>query len=266
MDISRLSACSFPLRTRPLRESLAVIAGAGFRKVDLLGVPMHFPPAPTAEEVADVQAAARETGVQIANLGTYYGRPLPGTDEEAAAELEAARKGMDAAVTLGARSLRIHPGKDRSRETGFALIPFFRDVAREAEQRGLYLGIETHGGLSSDAPAMVELCQEVGSRHFGVLFDPCNCGANDVDYKAAWSTFKDHVTHVHLKDGRRLPDGKWQRVHLGEGEIDGQWLLSELDKAGYAGDVAIEYEVNEIEPPDTGLAKWHAVCERLFKG
>lgn len=263
MDISRLSACSYPLRKRPLRESLQVIADAGFKKVDLLGVEEHFPPTPTTEQLNEVESTAREFGLHIANLGTYYGRPLPGSPEETEAEVEAARRGMDAAVRLGARSLRIHPGKDRSRETGFALVPFFRQIAKDAEQRNLYLGIETHGGLSSDAPAMVELCREVGSRHFGVLFDPCNCAANGVEYKQAWETFKDHVVHVHLKDGRRTAEGKWERVHLGQGEIDARWLLDELNRAGYEGDIALEYEVNEIEAPETGYAKWLEYCKSL---
>ena len=35
--------------------------------------------------------------------------------------------------------------------------------------------------------------------------------------------------------------------------------LRELDRAGYSGDIALEYEVNEIEPPETGLARWRAV-------
>ena len=263
MDLSRLSACSIPLRKRPVAEALRIIADAGFEKVDLLGAEPHFPPVPTEEQLVGIETAAARAGVKIANLGTYYGRPLPGTDEEAAAELTAAQRGMDAAVRLGVRSLRIHPGKDRSRETGFALIPFFRDVAKEAERRDLWLGIETHGGLSSDAPAMVELCQQVGSDRFGVLFDPCNCAANGVDYKQAWSIFKAHVTHVHLKDGHRLPDGTWQRVHLGEGEIDAAWLLDEIERAGYAGDLAVEYEINDIEPAETGLARWYEFCRRL---
>ena len=263
MDLSRLSACSISLRKRPAREALEVIAAAGFRKVDLRGAEPHFPPAPTDEQVAALERDSRDTGVKVANLGTYYGRPLPGTDEEAETELAAARRGMDAAVRLGARSLRIHPGKDRSRETGFALIPFFRAVAKEAEARNLWLGIETHGGLSSDAPAMVELCQEVGSRRFGVLFDPSNCAANGVDYKRAWSIFKDHVTHVHLKDGRPGPDGKWQRVHLGEGEVDSRWLLDELATHGYDGDIAVEYEIGDIEAPETGLKRWFDYCATL---
>jgi sugar phosphate isomerase/epimerase len=263
MDMARLSACSFPLRREPLEYTLDVIAGAGFRKVDLLGVDGHFPPDAPDGRIAALAQLAGARGLRIANLGTYYGRPLPGTAEETEAELALARRGLDAARRLGARSLRIHPGKDRRHETGFALVPFFRRVAREAEARGLLLGIETHGGLSSDAPAMMELCREVGSPAFGVLFDPCNCAANGVDYRAAWETFHDRVVHVHLKDGRTGADGKWQRVHLGEGEIDAPWLLRELDRAGYSGDIALEYEVNEIEPPETGLARWRAVCEAL---
>lgn len=263
MDLSRLSACSIPLRKAPVEDALRVIAAAGFGKVDLLGAEPHFAPDADPQMVQSVARAARDAGVQIANLGTYYGRPLPGTAEETDAEVAAAVRGLDAAVRLGARSLRIHPGKDRSHETGFALVPFFRRVAREAEQRGLYLGIETHGGLSSDAPAMVELCREVGSRHFGVLFDPCNCAGVGVDYKQAWDVFHDHVVHVHLKDGRRGADGKWERTHLGEGEIDFPWLLGALDRQGYDGDLALEYEIANVEPPETGLRRWREYCARL---
>ena len=263
MDLTRLSACSIPLRKRPIAEALQVIADAGFAKADLLGAEPHFPPVPNETQLAEIEHASQRAQVRVANLGTYYGRPLPGTDEEAEAELRSAVAGMEAAVRLGARSLRIHPGKDRSRETGFALIPFFRDVAKEAERHDLFLGIETHGGLSSDAPAMVELCEQVGSKRFGVLFDPCNCAANGVDYKLAWSIFKEHVTHVHLKDGRVAADGKWQRVHLGEGEIDARWLLDELAKHGYDGDIAVEYEINDLEPAETGLKRWYDYCVAL---
>jgi sugar phosphate isomerase/epimerase len=204
-----------------------------------------------------------QAGVRVANLATYYGRPLPGTPQEMASELASACRAMDAAVRFGARSLRLYPGKDRSRETSFALVPFFRAVSAEAERRGLYLGIETHGGFSSDAAGMVELCREVGSRHFGVLFDPANCAGAGVDYRQAWDVFHDQVVHVHLKDGERGPDAKWRRVHLGEGIVDVPWLLGELDRAGYDGDIALEYEIGEVEPPDTGLARWRAYCATL---
>jgi len=263
MDLSRLSACTYPFRRQPLEVALPAIAAAGFAKIDLLGAMPHFSVHPHEFRLEHLETLLRQTGTRVANLGTYFGRNLPGTPEETAAEVAAAMRGMEIAVRLGARSLRIHPGKDRRHETGFALVPFFRAVAAAAEQRGLYLGIETHGGLSSDAPAMVELCREVGSRHFGVLFDPSNCMGAGVDYRQAWSVFREHVVHVHLKDGRRAADGRWERCMLGEGEIDVPWLLRELDAASYRGDIALEYEVNEIEPPETGLARWRAYCASL---
>src|SRR5688572_10873695 len=103
MDLSRLSACSIPLRKRPAAEALQVIADAGFKKVDLLGAEPHFPPVPSAEQLNEVEHAAQRTGVRVANLGTYYGRPLPGSDEETEREVQAAIAGLDAAVKLGAR-------------------------------------------------------------------------------------------------------------------------------------------------------------------
>ena len=60
-------------------------------------------------------------------------------------------------------------------------------------------------------------------------------------------------------------DGKWARVHLGRGRSTPPgWR--ELDRAGYSGDIALEYEVNEIEPPETGLARWRAACEASSLG
>ena len=42
MDITRISACSYPLREKDLDYTLKVISGAGFKKVDLLGRAPHF--------------------------------------------------------------------------------------------------------------------------------------------------------------------------------------------------------------------------------
>jgi sugar phosphate isomerase/epimerase len=62
-----------------MAEALQVIADAGFGKVDLLGAEPHFPPAPDEAQVQEIAATAEAAGVRIANLGTYYGRPLPST-------------------------------------------------------------------------------------------------------------------------------------------------------------------------------------------
>lgn len=266
MDLSRISACSYPLRQRPLPETLRIIAAAGYEKVDLLGTLPHFSVDSRAYDVDQLERLCAALGLRIANLGTYFGRPLSaaGASDDIQAELAAARRGLDLAVRLGARSIRAMPGNDRTHETAFALVPFLRELAREAETRGVYVGVETHGGVTSDAPAMVELCREVGSRHFGVLYDASNLMGAGVDYRQAYETFCDHVVHVHVKDGRRV-DGKWQRTMLGEGEIDVRWITARLVQVGYDGDLALEYEVNDIEPPESGLAKWRKTIEELLR-
>ena len=42
MDTNRLSACSFPLKTRDLDYTLLVISESGFEKMDLVARMPHF--------------------------------------------------------------------------------------------------------------------------------------------------------------------------------------------------------------------------------
>ena len=96
----------------------------------------HFPPAAADDRVDALAQAAGARGLRIANLGTYYGRPLPGTAEETEAEVALARRGMDAPAAWGPAPCASTPAATAAEETGFALVPFFRQVAREAEARG----------------------------------------------------------------------------------------------------------------------------------
>jgi sugar phosphate isomerase/epimerase len=83
-----------------------------------------------------------------------------------------------------------------------------------------------------------------------------------VEYQSAFETMRDHITHVHLRDGKYVED-EWQYAMLGEGEIDLRWVLDSLEGVGYDGTIALEYEINDIEPPETGLKKWYVACEGI---
>jgi len=263
-SLERLSTCSICLSKSPLDEALGVIAAAGYKKVDLLGRMPHFSIDPAELSVDQIESAARRHGVEIANIGAYFGQALSkeSSPQEIDAEIEAALRGIEIARRLGSRSIRVQPGAKRDHETAYALVPFFKEVAKAAEPHGINIGIETHGGITSDAPAMADLAQKVGFENFGVIYDPCNLVGGGVDYKAAYEAFWQCVVHVHLKDGRHV-DGTWQRVMFGDGEIDMDWILRRLEADGYPNDIALEYEVNIIEPPETGLVTWIERYERL---
>ena len=257
MDPSRISTCTYPLRERPVAEALATLAACGFTKVDLWGRPPHFSADPAEVDPAAVEAAAAAAGVRIANLGSYPGAAFA---SDSAAEQQAALDEMtatiDLAVRFGARSIRVRPGTGEDPAVIARIAPLFRESAAYAEARGIALGMENHQGSLAGLPdACVELCERVGSKHFGILYEPCNLLHGGVDYRAVFDRFAPWIVHVHVKDGA-VADGVFTRTHLGEGDIDYAWVVESLERLGYDGDYALEYEICDIEPIETGLPRW----------
>jgi sugar phosphate isomerase/epimerase len=265
MELARISTCTYPLRARPAAEALAAMGKAGFKKVDLWGNVPHFSADPAKCDHAALEAAAKTAGVRIANLGTYCGGDFASDSEETLAKALAEMKAtIDLAVRFGARSIRVRPGTGEDPAIIPRIAPLFAESAAYAAQRGIHLGMENHGGsLAGNVEAAVRLCEAVGSKHFGVLYEPCNLAHARVDYKAALDAFKPWIVHIHVKDGRwacpeqsRGAGDKFQATHLGEGEIDYPWIVGQLEALGYRGAYALEYEICEVEPLETALPRW----------
>jgi len=254
MDMNRLSACTYPLRDRPWQEALDVIARVGYQKVDLLGRTPHLSLDPAECDPAAIRKSAEALGLQIANLGTYAGRGFASRDEAAQeAELAATRRAIDVAALFGARSIRVVPGDDDPGGID-RLAPWFARSAEYAAQKGVFMGFETHGGgISCNISNTRRLCEAVASPWFGVLYDPCNVMGAGVDYRMALWEFREHIVHVHVKDGAVTMDRGFARTMLGAGQIDYAWILDALDRLGYTGDLALEYELS-VPAPEEGLA------------
>ena len=258
MDIQRISACTYVLREKPYEYALQVLADSGVYRADLWGREPHFPELPTDEQLTAIEEASASIGVTIANLGSYPGAEFASDDDEArAAELHKMRVTIDAAKRLGARSIRVMPGRGEDPAIVDRIAPLMAESAAYAENAGVYLGMENHkGSIAGSPPDALRLCKAVGSKHFGVLYEPCNLWHGGVDYREAFDAFSDWIVHVHVKDGVRTDDG-FERVHLGQGDIDPEWIVQALEGIGYDGDYALEYELPpEIEPVETGLRKW----------
>lgn len=264
MNLDRISACTYPLRERPAAEALNVLAQCGFKKADLWGRPPHFSADPAECDHDALEAAAAAAGIRLANLGSYPGADFASDSEAARARAMAEMKAtIGLAVRFGARSIRVRPGTTDDPSLIGRLVPLFQESARYAEQRGICLGMENHHGSIAGLPdACVELCERVGSKHFGILYEPCNLLHAGVDYKAVFERFAPWIVHIHVKDGR-FRGGHAERTHLGEGDIDVPWVVASLERIGYRGDYALEYEICDIEPLETGLPRWLAYFRRL---
>ena len=258
MDTSRVSACSYPLREQDLAYTCKVISEAGFKKIDLLGRMPHFSATDPEYSLDDLRRVLEKCDLQLANIGSYCGRDFSAeTEAERQAAMAEMKKTLDVAREFGSKSIRIMPG-DGKRASIDAVVPFFKDAAEYAEKLGVYMGIENHGGeISGNAEACKEISEKVGSRYFGILYEPSNLMGANTDYQEALEVFKDHIVHVHIKDGKYNDEGKWERAMLGDGVIDLHWVWDKVESTGYDRDYALEFEVGNIEPVETGYKKWY---------
>jgi L-ribulose-5-phosphate 3-epimerase len=258
MDLNRISACTYAIREQPLDVALDILSGAGVSKADLWGGPPNFSVQSTLCNIDKVKAQAAEKGIVIANIGSYPGFAFTSEDPLVLdAEVAVLKATLHVAKAFGARSIRVMAGHGEDPALVEKVAPLFAQATPVAEQLGVYMGIENHGGAISKFPDLLaRLFNIVGSPNFGVLYEPSNLMEQGVEYKQAFDTMRDHIVHVHCKDGRRNAEGKWQRCHLGEGELDYGWIIESIESVGYAGDYALEYEIEDIEPMETGLKKW----------
>lgn len=258
MELSRLSTCTFPFRERPIAEVLPIFASAGYKRIDLLGRMPHFSLDPDEFDLEQFRALLAQNELAVANLGTYVG---VGFASESRAEQEAAldevKKTIDIAASFNARSIRVfRPNSEIDNPAMIdRIVPWLQKAAEYGAEQEVYMGFENHGGpLCGDPEHCRTLSQAVGSPYFGVLYDPCNLMGAGVDYQSALLTMKDHITHVHFKDGA-VDDGGFRRTMLGEGDIDFGWIVAQLNEIGYSGTIATEYELSEPAPED-GLPVW----------
>lgn len=257
MDIERISACTYPMREQPYDYALGVLADSGVHRADLWGRAPHLPEEPTDDDLEGIQRASKQTGVAIANLGSYPGADFASDDPAVQhAGLDNMKLIIDAARRFGARSIRVRPGTGEDPAIIDTIAPLFAESARYAEAAQIRLGMENHAGsLAGNPDHALQLCKAVDSAWFGVLYEPCNLLHGGVDYRAAFDQLKDWIVHVHVKDGR-VTDNGFQRVHLGDGDVDPAWVVDAMESIGYDGDYALEYEIQDIEPVETGLPRW----------
>lgn len=255
MDMTRISVCSYPFRDLDWSEALPRLQQAGFAQVDLLGRPPHLSLDRAICDPTAIKGLADSLGLHLANLGTYVGKGFASPEVEVQrAEMILLRRTVDIAALYGARSIRVSPGDDDPTHMD-RIVTWFRQAADYASSQNVHLAFETHGGaISGDPKRCAELSDRVGSPYFGVLYDPCNLMHGGVDHRLALWTMREHIAHVHLKDGAVGAEG-FHLTMLGAGQVDLRWIIEMLDRIGYDGDLALEYELSSPSPEE-GLPRW----------
>jgi sugar phosphate isomerase/epimerase len=171
-----------------------------------------------------------------------------------AAEVEKIKKWVDAADLLGASHLRVFggplpPGATEEQGVGWA-AETMKPGCDYAAQKGITLGIESHGGITSKASNILAIIKRVDSPYAGINLDISNFPENPYPQIEACIP---HATHVHIRD---ISSGAKQDL-----DLDRVWQM--FARAGYQGYMSAEYEGQE--DPMTGVPKLIAKIKTLCK-
>lgn len=203
---------------------------------------------------------AKSYGIDIYGIYSYLGERFVSRDPNIREKvLEDIKKHLDLAVDLGGVYLRIFPGTSEISEENMRLfIDMLRKACREAEDRGIFIGIETHGELVVDGDSCNYVLKEISSDMLKIVYDPANVFLRGYDpIKELKKIDLSNVIAVQFHDIKIIGD-KTKSVLLGEGDVPFDPVIDHLVDKNYQGYIVDEYEKwwhPELPDPKEGLPK-----------
>ena len=201
---------------------------------------------------------AESLGIKIYGVYTYLGGNFVTRDpNERKRVLEEAIAHLDLAVDLNGTYVRIFAGtKERTEENMRLFIEMCKLVCKEAEDRNLFIGIETHGELVYSGETCNLVLEEVGSEALTIVYDIAGIYLQDLDPLEELKKIDlSKVIAVQFHDFKK-EDDKLRAVLLGQGDIPHDPVIEYLKEKGYDGFIVDEYEKwwrPELPDPMEGL-------------
>jgi len=168
-------------------------------------------------------------------------------EEERKRQVALVKEWVDAALLLGAPIVRVNAGwaRELDEEAAFNYaVECIREICRYAEDYGLMIAVENHGGITSTAEQVLRLIEAVDSDWFRVNLDTANFKQ---DLYGSIEKLAPYTVHVHAK----VFELKLKQSGVGscwiEAKLDYERILRILKEVGYNGYLSLEYEGGEEE-------------------
>lgn len=200
----------------------------------------YFPEPVTPEYLRSLKGLCFRLGLTISGtpVGNNFATP-PGDKRNA--EIAHVKRWIEHADALDAPVIRIFSGGvdsgQSAAEAHRLVVEAIEECCQVAGERGIYLALENHGGLTATAEGLLSLVSDVKSPWFGVNLDTGNFHSEDIYSDLA--RVAPYAVNVQVKVVISGPNGK-------KIPSDYRRLAKILSGAGYRGFVALEFE----EPGD----------------
>ena len=211
--------------------------------LEIRSVNNHSPYELTDDDVAEIKAAAKQNGLEVAAISS----PLFKCDfSDFAAKKEhinGFKKCVEIAKDLGAKMIRgfdFWEAEISLEERAKAYEPIIEICEKEDITCVIEFDPSVH---SSTAKLTAELVNKINHPKVKALYDPGNLPFADLytpPFPDAYNQLMPNIKHIHIKDPTIL-NGKVDCVKVGEGKIvDFTALFKKLIKDGYNGHVMLE--------------------------
>jgi L-ribulose-5-phosphate 3-epimerase len=208
------------------------------------------------ETLFQLKKLAYRSAISIYSIGIRARMAQP-TPELQAAEVATVRKWVDVAEKLGASQIRIFGGnipKGATEDQAVAwAVETLKLAADAAGKKGMILGLEDDGGITTNADRTVEIIKKADSQWVGCNLDIGNFRDNAYTQIELCAPF---ATNVHFKS-EVMVDNQRQAPDIPR-------ILKILGSAGYKGYLALEYEA--AEDPRTAVPKITAQIREAIRG
>jgi len=200
------------------------------------------------QQILKVRTMADRVGLELKSLmtGLYWKYPLTHDDASVREKArEVVRKHLRGASILGADTILVVPGGVGTEYApGFRVVDYetaynraleaFRELAADAEQFGVQIGIENVWNRFLLSPLEFRgFLDSVGSPFIGCYFDVANCLLTG--YPEQWIRIlgRARITKVHVKDFRRRVGTLDGFVDLLAGDVDFPAVMAALRAIDY---------------------------------
>ena len=255
----RSAICAYSFRDQLKAGSMTyadlirIAADLGADGVDLTA---YWLPDTSDQTLFPLKKLAYKSAVSIYTIGIGARMAQP-TPELQAAEVETVRKWIDVAQRLGAGHVRVFGGdvpKGATEERAVVwAVETLKRCADEAGKKGITLGVEDDGGLTTNADRTVEIVQKAASPWAGINLDVGNFpddAYHQIEMCAPYATNVHFKSEVHVD--RKSQPADWPRI------------LKILGNAGYQGYLALEYE--STDAPLTAVPKLVSKMREVIRG
>lgn len=205
--------------------------------LDGIDTTVYWFPDTSPSFLASLRKTAYRNSIQLYSLACRVRlcQPTPELQEK---EVGECRKWVDAAERVGAGHVRVFGGpvpKGVSEEQAIGwAAEVLKRSAEYAGSKGITLGVEDDGGLTTTAEPTVAIVKQADSPYAGINLDTGNFPRNGYEQVALCLPY---ASSVHFKVNISDENGKKQRA-------DWPRLADMFRSAGYNGFLSLEYEEN----------------------